>query len=79
MRKSWLFGGWLVAMAASAVPALWMASDHIRRNPLGKFVDEATGEWTAELYSSFFRWWLPVAIPVVLLGLAAMVMNRRPD
>ena len=79
MKKSWLIGGWLAALLASAGPALWMASDHIRRNPLGKYVDEASGSWTSELCWSFFRWWMPVAIPVVVLGLAAMMMNRRPD
>ena len=79
MKLSWLFGGWLFAMAASAGPALWMAADHIRRNPLGKYVDEASGAWTAELYWQFVRWWLPVAVPVTLLALACMVMNRRPD
>jgi hypothetical protein len=78
IRRSWIFGGWLVAMAASAGPALVMSADHIRRNPLGKYVDD-NGAWTGELYWQFVRWWLPVAIPVSLLALACMFMNRRAD
>lgn len=79
IRRSWIFGGWLIAMVASAGPALWMSADHIRRNPLGKYVDEATGAWTPELYWQFIRWWMPIAIPVSLLALACMFLNRPAD
>jgi hypothetical protein len=79
VRKSWLIGGWLAAMFASAIPALWMVADVAARNPLGQYVDEASGAYKPLLYEMFLRWWLPVAIPVALLGLAAMVMNRPPD
>jgi hypothetical protein len=77
MKRGWIVGGWLAAMLASAGPALWMSADHIRRNPLGKYVDETTGAWTSELYWQFVKWWLPVAIPVAVLALACMMMNRR--
>jgi len=79
MKRSWIFGGWLFAMLASALPALSTAADRIERNPLGKFVDVETGHWTLHLYWSFLQWWLPIALPVSLLALACMVTNRPAD
>ena len=79
MKRSWILGGWLIAMAASAGPALWMTADLIERNPMGRYVDGATGAWSPDLVVLFLRWWLPVAAPVSLLALACMVLNRRSD
>ena len=79
MKLGWLLGGWLFAMAASAGPALWVAAGYVHRNPLGKYVDEATGAYTPLLYEMVLRWWLPIAVPVTLLALACLVMNRRAD
>ncbi len=31
MKRSWIVGGWLFALLASAIPALWMAIDLARR------------------------------------------------
>ena len=76
MKQSWIVGGWLIALVASAGPALWVAADRIQRNPLGKYVDTATGAWTVELYWGFVRWWLPIAVPASLLALACMYLNR---
>ena len=45
-------------MIASAIPALWMASDLASRNPLGIYVDPESGNPTPQLYWQFLRWWL---------------------
>ena len=76
MKRSWILGGWLFALLASALPALWMALDLAERNPLEIYVDPATGKPTAQLYWQFVRWWLPIATPVSLVALACMVLNR---
>ena len=75
MKRSWIIGGWLVAMFASALPALWMTVDLARRNPLEIYIDPASGSPTAQLYWQFVRWWLPIAVPVSLLAGACMFLN----
>jgi hypothetical protein len=76
MKRSWIVGGWLFALLASALPALWMAADLARRNPLDIYVDPSTGAFTPQLYWQFARWWLPIAAPVSLVALACMFLNR---
>jgi len=76
MKRGWIVVGWLTAMIASALPVLWVVAGRIEQNPLGKYVDPATGAWTSVVYSRFFVWWLPVAVPVSLLALACMFLNR---
>jgi len=76
MKRSWIVGGWLLALLASALPALWMAADLAGRNPLELYVDPDSGLPTAQLYWQFVRWWLPIAVPVSLVALACMVLNR---
>jgi hypothetical protein len=78
MKRSWIVGGWLFALGASAIPSLWMAADLAERNPLGIYVD-ARGAWTPALYWQFFRWWLPIAGAASLLALACMGLNRPTD
>ena len=78
MRRSWIVGGWLFALAASAIPSLWMAHDLAERNPLGIYVDEH-GAYTAQLYWQFFKWWLPIAGAASALALACMFLNRPAD
>ena len=78
MRRSWIVGGWLIALFASALPPLWFIGERVGRNHLGKFVDPATGAWTSAVYSQFLAWWSPIAVPVTLLALACMVLNRPP-
>ena len=78
MRRSWIVGGWLFALAASAIPSLWMARDLAERNPLGIYVDDS-GAWTPQLYCQFFKWWLPIAGAASALALACMVLNRPAD
>ena len=78
MKRGWIVGGWLFALLASALPVLFFMADRIERNHLGKFVDPATGAWTPQVYSLFFTWWSPVVLPVTLLALACMALNR-PD
>ena len=79
MKRGWIVGGWLFALLASALPVLFFMADRIERNHLGKFVDPATGAWTPQVYSQFLTWWSPIAIPVSLLALACMVLNRPRD
>ncbi len=76
MKRSWIVGGWLFALTASALPVLWFMADRVASNHLGKFVDSETGAWTPQVYSQFFAWWLPIAGPVSLLALACMFLNR---
>ena len=79
MKRSWVIGGWLFALLASALPVLWFMAGRIEHNHLGKFVDPETGAWTAQVYTQFFTWWLPIAVPVSLLALACMFLNRPAD
>ena len=79
MKRGWIVGGWLFALLASALPVLFFMADRIERNHLGKFVDPATGAWTPQVYSQFLTWWSPIAIPVSLLALACMFLNRPRD
>jgi hypothetical protein len=79
MKRSWILGGWFIAMLASALLPLWSLADKIEHNPLGKYVDVETGAWTAQVYWQFLRWWLPIAAPVSLLALICMVLNRPAD
>jgi|GEM_PF-2962243 hypothetical protein len=72
----WILGGWFFALLASSLPVLWVMADRIERNPLGLFVDAETGQWTTHVYWEFFRWWLPVAVPVSVLAVACMFLNR---
>jgi len=76
MKRSWIAGGWFVALVASALLPLWVLAGRIERNHLGRFVDPETGAWTTQVYSQFLSWWLPIAVPVSLLALACMVLNR---
>ena len=78
MRSGWIVGGWLIALVASALPVLWALTARIERNPLGRYRD-ADGAWTAQVYWQFLGWWLPIAVPVSLLALACMYLNRRAD
>ena len=79
MKRGWIVGGWLFALLASALPVLFFMADRIERNHLGKFVDPATGAWTPQVYSQFLTWWSPIAIPVSVLALACMFLNRPGD
>ena len=78
-RRGWIIGGWIFALAASALPVLWAAADRVQRNPLGKYVDPETGAYRMHLYQQALAWWLPIAIPVSLLALACMFLNRPAD
>jgi len=78
VKRRWIVGGWLIALAGSALPSLWMAADLAQRNPLGIYVDDS-GAYTAQLYWQFFEWWLPIAGATSALALACMVLNRRAD
>jgi hypothetical protein len=78
MKRSWIVGGWLFALLASAIPSLWMAGDLADRNPLGIYVDQS-GAYTPQLYWQFFKWWLPIALAASALALACMVLNRPAD
>ena len=79
MKRGWIVGGWGFALLASALPPLFALADRIERNHLGKFVDPETGAWTPHVYWQFFYWWLPIAVPVSLLALACMFLNRPAD
>ena len=78
MRRGWLLGGWLAVLIASALPVFWFVAERVERNHLGKYLDPQTGEWTPQVYSLFLTWWSPIVVPVTLLALACMVLNR-PD
>ncbi len=79
MKRGWIFGGWLIALLASALLPLWSLAGRIESNHLGRYIDPETGAWTPEVYWQFFRWWLPIAVPASLLALACMALNRRKD
>lgn len=79
MKRSWIVGGWLIALVASALLPLWFLAGRIERNHLGNYVDPETGAWTAQVYWQFLNWWLPIAMPVSLLALACMFLNRPAD
>jgi hypothetical protein len=76
VRRAWIVGGWIGALVASALPVVWVMADYVERNHLGKFVDPETGGWTSEVYSQFFNWWWPIAVPVTVLALVCMILNR---
>ena len=76
MKRGWIVGGWLIALFASALPPLYFIAQRVKRNHLGKFVDPETGVWTSAVYTQFLTWWSPIALPVTLLALACMVLNR---
>lgn len=78
LKLGWIVGGWLIALGASAMPALWILAGRVERNSLGRYVDPA-GYLTAHTYFTFFQWWLPIAVPVSLLALACMYLNRPAD
>ncbi len=79
IRRGWIVGGWAIALGSSAMPVLWVLADRIARNPLGKYVDGTTGAWLPHVYWTFLAWWLPIAVPVSLLALACMYLNRPVD
>ena len=79
MRRGWLLGGWLAVLIASALPVFWFVAERVERNHLGKYLDPQTGAWTPQVYSLFLTWWSPIAIPVSLLALACMFLNRPRD
>ncbi len=78
MRRGWIVGGWLFALLASALLPGRFLLDRIESNHLGQYVDAETGAWTAQVPWQFFKWWLPIAVPVSLLALACLFLNR-PD
>lgn len=69
--------GWALSLLASALPSLWWASRAIERDTHGTYVDPLTGEYTLALYRLFLTWWLPLGIPVVLMGLSFRFFDRR--
>lgn len=79
MKRNWIVGGWAFAMVASALLPAWFLLDRIERNHLGYYVDPQTGALTSEVVWQFLRWWLPIALPVSLLALACMALNRPND
>jgi hypothetical protein len=79
MKRSWIVGGWVLALLASALPPAWFMAERVERNELGQFIDPATGAWTGEVYSQFFTWWSTIALPVTLLAFACMFLNRPRD
>ena len=79
MKRGWIVGGWGFALLASALLPLTSLADRIERNHLGKYVDPETGSWTIEVVRTFLDWWLPIAVPVSLLALACMFLNRPAD
>ena len=79
MKRSWIVAGWFFAMLASALFPAWEVAERIESNPLGKFVDPATGAWLPHVYWQFLTWWLPIAVPVSLLAGACMFLNWPRD
>jgi len=79
VKIGWIVGGWLFALLASAIPALWMAADLAERNPLDIYVNPESGNFTPQLYWQFIRWWLPIATPVSCVAFACMFLNRPRD
>ena len=79
VRPGWIVGGWLIALLASALLPIWNLADRIERNHLSKYIDPETGAWTPHVLWTFLGWWLPIAVPVSLLALACMFLNRPGD
>ena len=79
MKRGWIVGGWLFTLLASSLLPLWVLSDRIERNHLGKYVVPETGAWTSQVYWQCLAWLLPIAVPVSLLALACMFLNRPGD
>jgi hypothetical protein len=70
--------GWFAFVAASALPALWSVRRALQQDSLGRYTDPRTGEYTSQLYELFFTWWLPILVPVLLLGCACLFLDWRP-
>ncbi len=70
--------GWLAFVGASALPAVWSVSQALDRDSLNRYHDPLTGEYTPELYTLFFTWWVPILVPVLLLGCACLFLDWRP-
>ena len=70
--------GWAAFVAASALPALWSVWRALERDALNRYHDPVTGEYTPQLYTLFFTWWLPILVPVLLLGCACLFLDWRP-
>ena len=71
--------GWTAFVLASAIPALFIAADALENNPQERYLDPLTGVWKWALYRHFFTWWLPVLVPVLLLGFACRFVDWRRD
>jgi len=71
--------GWTAFVASSALPALWAIGRAIEEDSRGRFVDVETGEYTEAVYQLFFTWWLPILVPVLLLGVACRFVDWRRD
>jgi len=76
MKRAWIVGGWAITLIASALPVLYFVAERVERNHLGKYLDPHTGAWTPQVYSLFLTWWSPIVVPVTLLALSCMVLNR---
>ena len=48
----------------------------MKQAPVLPAADPETGGWTSAVYTQFLTWWSPIAVPVTLLALACMVLNR---
>ena len=79
MKRSWIAGGWFIALTASALPPLWVLAGRVERNHLGLYADPDTGRMTLHALWQFVAWWLPIAVPVSLLAIACMFLNRPSD
>ena len=79
MKRGWIVGGWGFALLASSLLPMSALADRIERNHLGKYIDPETAAWTFEVVRTFLYWWLPIAVPVSLLALACMFLNRPAD
>ena len=79
MKRSWIVGGWIVALIASALLPWQAVSERIAENRFGQYIDPHTGEWTPLVYWRFLQFWLPIAVPVSVLALACMFLNRPAD
>ncbi len=67
---------WLLALACSTVPAALVAMAATSDNPQHEFVT-AGGAYTSDLYLLLLAWWLPFALPVILIGLMFVRAARK--